>query len=111
MIKINIIRPESLKEALNISLTSKEKNLFYFAGRTDLFVQAKEELITPAILIDISPFKELKGIKKIKNKLYIGALNTHAEIETNNLCKKYFPALCQASSEVGATQIHNLGTK
>ncbi|HOK41760.1 MAG TPA: xanthine dehydrogenase family protein subunit M [bacterium] len=107
---IKIEKVNTIKEAVKLHFTSKEKNVFYLAGGTDLMVQAKDNLITPALFIDISEIKELKQIKKEKNNLFIGSLVTHSEIENNKLCQKYFPALVQSASEVGATQIKNRGT-
>ncbi|WP_432666336.1 FAD binding domain-containing protein [Wukongibacter baidiensis] len=95
-----------LKEALG-KATSESKIL---AGGTDLVVAIHEGHSTPDLVIDISGIDELKSISHEDDYIYIGSGVTFAEIEKSSIIKKHGNCLVEAASQVGSTQIRNLGT-
>ena len=84
------------------------------AGGTDLMVQIREKSRRWAGIthvIDISPLKaEIGAIADEGDKIRIGALATHTEIENSEIIKTYLPYLGVACSTVGSPQIRNMGT-
>jgi carbon-monoxide dehydrogenase medium subunit len=67
-------------------------------------------LSEPSILIDITDLAELKGISVVGDKLRIGALVTHTEIEDSDLVAKHAPLLKAAAPHIAHRAIRNLGT-
>jgi carbon-monoxide dehydrogenase medium subunit len=67
-------------------------------------------LSEPSILIDITDLEELKGISVVGDKLRIGALVTHTEIEDSDLVAKHAPLLKAAAPHIAHRAIRNLGT-
>jgi carbon-monoxide dehydrogenase medium subunit len=67
-------------------------------------------LSEPSVLIDITDVEELKGIAVVGDKLRIGALVTHTEIEDSELVAKHAPLLKVAAPHIAHRAIRNLGT-
>lgn len=57
------------------------------AGGHSLIPLMKLRLATPAVLIDIARISDLRGIREDKDKLVVGALTTHEQIENSPLIK------------------------
>ncbi len=100
---------ETLDHALQTARSNTEqgKTAKFIAGGTDLTVQIEDGLVSPGMLIDLTEIDELRGIKKEKEGLRIGALTIIAELgDSSNL-----PAcLLQGARSIGSPQIRNLGT-
>lgn len=84
------------------------------AGGTDIMVQIREkdkrwkEL---ECLLDLSFLeKELRYIREEGDKIHIGALSTHTDLERSEIIRKWIPFLGKAASTVGSPQIRNRGT-
>ncbi|RKD32939.1 FAD binding domain-containing protein [Thermohalobacter berrensis] len=101
--------PESLDELVEC-LKRADKNTYLLAGGTDLIIRMRRSKIYSGKVIDLSGINELKKIKEESKYLRIGALVTHSMISENDKIKEFFPALMEASSQVGSTQIRNRGT-
>jgi carbon-monoxide dehydrogenase medium subunit len=67
-------------------------------------------LSEPSVLIDITDVQELKGISVVGDRLRIGALVTHTEIEDSELVSKHAPLLRAAAPHIAHRAIRNLGT-
>ena len=112
MMKMDYLRPESLKEAL-VLLAEHGKEAGILAGGTDLLVQLREEAKRwqdLKVLVDISHIKELRSIREKEGTVHIGALVTHSDLEKSPLLRKTAPFLCEAAFQVGSPQIRNRGT-
>ena len=82
----------------------------FLAGGTDLLVRYYNKLDLLEKVVDLSKVKEFGGIKQEGDKIHIGALTTHQEIEDSVILKKVLPALQEAAAEVGSPQIRHRGT-
>jgi carbon-monoxide dehydrogenase medium subunit len=80
------------------------------AGGQSLVPALNLRLLSPAILIDINDVEELKGISLGVNKLRIGALTRHAEIERAALIVEHAPLLKEAARHIAHPAIRNRGT-
>ena len=80
------------------------------AGGHSLIPAMKLRLSEPGALIDIAGLDELKGINKDGDNLRIGALTTHAEIESSELVNDVCRALAEAAGMIGDPQVRNRGT-
>jgi len=101
--------PQKIEEALEI-LSREGKEIKVIAGGTDLLVQYYDRLYEVNGWLDLRNVKELKEIKIYENKIEIGAMVTHTQLEKSEDIKKYFPILSQAAADIGSPQIRNRGT-
>lgn len=106
--KFDYFRANNLKELFDY--VSKLDTVSYLAGGSDLIVKINNDVIKTDNVVDISRLEELKGIVDNGETITIGALETHDHVMNSALIKEFAPALAHASSEVGATQIRNMGT-
>jgi len=101
--------PQKIEEALEI-LSRYGKEIKVIAGGTDLLVQYYDRLYEVNVWLDLRNIKEFKEIKIYENKMEIGAMVTHTQLEKSEDIKKYFPILSQAAVDIGSPQIRNRGT-
>src|SRR3990172_7526870 len=82
-----------------------------FAGGTDLLVKMKHRRTIPRRLINIKGIPDLDQIRHDeRDGLRIVALTTIQAIEASSVIGKKFPAVKQAASVLGTSQIRNVGT-
>ena len=101
--------PRKIKEALEI-LSRYGKEIKVIAGGTDLLVQYYDRLYEVNGWLDLRYIKELKEVKIYEDKMAIGAMVTHTQLEKSEDIKKYFPVLSLAAADIGSPQIKNRGT-
>jgi len=80
------------------------------AGGQSLLAALNLRLSSPDILIDISRIADLAGIKVAGDKIHVGALTTHAEIEQSRDIAANLPLLAQAAPHIAHAAIRNAGT-
>lgn len=101
--------PKSLGNALELLSFHKEEAKL-LAGGQSLVPLMKLRLARPKILIDISRVSGLDSITDSGNSIVIGALATHAQLETSELLKQRCPLLPQTAATIGDVQVRNQGT-
>ncbi|WP_324716638.1 xanthine dehydrogenase family protein subunit M [Carboxydochorda subterranea] len=102
-------RASTLEEALAI-LAADGSRAKVLAGGHSLLPMMKLRLSNPGLLVDIGRLPELRGIRREGDRLVIGALTTHHEVETSPLVREACPVLAEAAAEVGDMQVRNRGT-
>jgi carbon-monoxide dehydrogenase medium subunit len=107
--RFELLQPHSLKEALEMKRDSQE-GAKLLAGGTDLLVLLKEHKLKTETVISLRHVRELNFIREERQGVTLGALVSHTDIATSLLVRQKFPDLAEACSQVGATQIQNLGT-
>lgn len=109
MIKFEYGCPSSLMEAASIRRNNPDS--LFFAGGTDVFVQIKQRLIRPSLLIDLKDVTELYDITAIgEYGLRIGAGTTLTELVEHNLIRERCPVLSHAAATMACIQVRNRGT-
>ena len=103
------IAPQSLDEAVNV-LAAHGGEAKLLAGGHSLLPLLKLRLAKPKLLIDLSKIPGLGNIRQQDDKIVVGALATHYQIESSKLLKTKCPLLCQTASAIGDVQVRNLGT-
>jgi carbon-monoxide dehydrogenase medium subunit len=103
------VKPKALSDALSL-LEQGGDDARLIAGGQTLLATLNMRLSEPSILIDITDLAELKGISVVGDKLRIGALVTHTEIEDSDLVAKHAPLLRAAAPHIAHRAIRNLGT-
>lgn len=101
--------PKSLEEALRlIERHGDEAKLL--AGGHSLLPLMKLRLARPRYVIDLGRLRNLRYIREGNGRIAIGALTTHAEVETSALLRERCPLLPETAAEIGDVQVRNRGT-
>jgi len=103
------LAPRSVAEALS-ALGRHGEDAKLLAGGHSLLPLLKLRLAQPKVLIDIGKIPGLNEIKQQGDRIVIGALATHYQIESSALLKKSCPLLCQTAHAIGDVQVRNRGT-
>lgn len=101
--------PRRLEQALQY-LHSYGDETTILAGGTDILVRYYDRLYELNHVMNICELDELKYIKKFDDRIEIGALVTHAQLEESTIILHYAPFLAEAAAMVGSPQIRNRGT-
>jgi xanthine dehydrogenase YagS FAD-binding subunit len=98
--------PTSVEDAMR-DLTGSVEIL---SGGTDLISRMKDYVTSPARVVYLKDVKALAGIAERGGGLEIGAGTRLADVVASPLVKGRYPALRQATLEVGTPQIRNMAT-
>ncbi len=109
MRNFKIAEPQTIAQAIAL-LANKEEKAHLMAGGTDLLTEIKEGVVEPDLIVDLKAIKELSFISREKDNLRIGAMTSVAEIASNPVVERNYPALYQAASSVATPQLRNMGT-
>ena len=101
--------PSTLEEAILIASQNTQRCKF-IAGGTDIMPNKFQGNDITNHLIDISKIKELKGIRKDNNYLYIGALTRLDDLKKSIDIREEFPVLIEAANSVGSPIIRKTAT-
>ncbi len=86
-------------------------NAAALAGGTDLLGRAKDYVTSPDRVVYVKEIKELGGITgDAKSGMTLGAATPLSEIVHHSGIREAYPALWQATSEIGSIQIRNMST-
>jgi carbon-monoxide dehydrogenase medium subunit len=80
------------------------------AGGHSLLPLMKLRLAQPSMLVDIGRLSELSFVRDEGERLALGALTTHHDLEDNEVLKANCPILSHTAGEVGDPQVRNKGT-
>jgi carbon-monoxide dehydrogenase medium subunit len=102
-------RVATVEEALEL-LARHGDDARILAGGQTLLATLNMRLSEPALLVDITGIAALRGIALRGDRLWIGALTTHSEIEASALVAELAPLLCAAAPHIAHRAIRNAGT-
>ncbi len=100
-------KPKTIEEAMKLMSTLDGAR--YIAGGTDVMALIKKKNLFPLNLISLRNIDELSCIDTT-NGLKIGSGATHSRIVSNDFIQKHYSALFDAASNIGSTQVRNVGT-
>jgi len=103
------IRPQTLDEAIRV-LAAHGEDAKLLAGGHSLLPLMKLRLASPKVLVDLSRVPGLSGTRQEKDRVIIGALTTHYQIESSDLLREHCPLLPQTARAIGDVQVRNRGT-
>jgi len=108
--EFELVSTETVEETCSL-LSRSGAQAVVLAGGTDLLVKMKHRRTIPRRLINIKGIPNLNQIRHDeRDGLRIGALTTIQAIEASSVIGKKFPAVKQAASVLGTSQIRNVGT-
>ncbi len=102
-------RPRTLAEAFEL-LAKHGEQARIIAGGQSLVAVLNLRLAAPDLLVDITGIPGLDGISVVGERLVIGALTRHREIEQSSEVAKHCPLLAQAAPHIAHVAIRNSGT-
>ena len=103
------IAPQSLDEAVR-ALAAHGEEAKLLAGGHSLLPLLKLRLANPKLLIDLTRIPGLGNISQDDDKIVLGALATHYQIESSKLLKSKCPLLPETARFIGDVQVRNRGT-
>ncbi len=101
-------RPATLADAASAFAGGGEAA--FIAGGHTLLPAIKSRLRTPDTLVDLAGVPGLTGVTHDGDRLWIGAMTTHAAIATDATVTATIPGLAKAALLVGDPQVRNRGT-
>jgi CO/xanthine dehydrogenase FAD-binding subunit len=109
--RVSFHRAETLEHALELRARFGPDGTVV-AGGTDLLVALRfESRSSPVIeVVDLAPIASMRGIAVADGTVRLGALATHADLESDAELRRVAPLLGQAAATVGSPQIRNRGT-
>jgi carbon-monoxide dehydrogenase medium subunit len=101
-------KPSSVADA--VKLLSADPDARAISGGQTLLPALKHRLNRPTYLVDLSGIAELKGVKREGDKVTVGALTRHIEVQNSPEVKSAIPALAYMATVIGDIQVRNRGT-
>jgi carbon-monoxide dehydrogenase medium subunit len=102
-------RASSVQQASDL-LRQYGEDAKVLAGGHSLIPLMRLRLARPTALIDINSVRELSYIVEEDDRLRIGALTRHVELQNSDVVRQHLPILADVAGEVGDNQVRNLGT-
>jgi aerobic carbon-monoxide dehydrogenase medium subunit len=102
-------RPATVDEAIAL-LARHGDSAKVLAGGHSLIPAMKLRLARPKVVIDIGRIPGLSYIREAGGRIAIGAMTTHAEVESSALLGQRCPLLPETASQIGDVQVRNKGT-
>lgn len=103
------VKARSVSEAIGL-LVQHGDDARILAGGQTLLATLNMRLSEPQLLVDITGLEALRGISRVGDRLRIGALVTHSEIEGSALVAEQAPMLAAAAPHIAHRAIRNSGT-
>jgi len=102
--------PLTKEDAVKL-LGEKNGDAAVLAGGTDLLSLMKDDVLTPARVVNIKALDELKGIGRSEGGgVRVGALATIDELVGDEMLASEYPALVQAAAGIRSMQLRSVGT-
>ena len=101
-------KPTSVADA--VKLLSADPDARPISGGQTLLPALKHRLNRPTSLVDLSGLTEQKGNKREGDKITVGALTRHIEVQNSPEINSAIPALAYMATVIGDIQVRNRGT-
>jgi carbon-monoxide dehydrogenase medium subunit len=101
--------PTTIEQALDLLERFKD-DAKLLAGGHSLIPAMKLRLTQPQHLIDLRRIAALRGIETERDRLVLGAMTTHWEIESTPLVRSLHPVVAETAAVIADPQVRNRGT-
>ena len=101
--------PTSVEEAVRL-LGSSGDDVKVLAGGQSLLPVLKLRLAAPEVVVDLGRIPSLVGVREEGDRLVIGAMTPHADMEADPLVAQHAALLARASQTVADPQVRHRGT-
>ena len=102
-------RASTLDEALSL-LSDGGEDAKLLAGGHSLLPLMKLRLAAPAMLVDIGRLRDLSFVREDGDRIVIGALTRHRDVEINEALLRHGPLISHVAGQVGDPQVRHRGT-
>jgi carbon-monoxide dehydrogenase medium subunit len=102
-------RASNLEEALSM-LTDGGEDAKLLAGGHSLLPLMKLRLAAPPLLVDIGRLRDLSYVRADGDRIAVGALTRHRDLEIDETLKAHAPLLAHVAGQVGDPQVRHRGT-
>ncbi len=102
-------RASTLDEALSL-LSDGGEDAKLLAGGHSLLPLMKLRLAAPAMLVDIGRLRDLSFVREDGDRIVIGALTRHRDVEINEALLRHVPLISHVAGQVGDPQVRHRGT-
>jgi carbon-monoxide dehydrogenase medium subunit len=99
---------ESVEHAIELLGSKEDPKLL--AGGHSLLPLMKVRLARPATLVDIGRIDGLAGVREDGDRIVVGALTRHHELEHDPVARQHCPLLAYTAGLVGDRQVRHRGT-
>ena len=100
----------SLSEAVE-AYQQAEKPAQFVSGGTDLLLEMQQGMHLPiTTLIDLNHIGEMRELKILENKIFIGAAVPVSQITNSPIIRKHAMAVAEATGLIGGPQVRNSAT-
>ncbi|MGI9357111.1 MAG: FAD binding domain-containing protein [Rhizobiaceae bacterium] len=82
----------------------------YLAGGQTLLPTMKQRLAAPDALVDLTHIGDLKGITVNGKDVRIGAMTTHAEVNSDSALRSACHSICELAGMIGDPAVRHCGT-
>src|ERR1017187_9365524 len=107
--EFDYVKPRTLREAVK-TLAHYGTRARVLAGGTDLITLIAEDVVTPAVVVDIKGVSGLDKIEFENGVLTIGALVTFSDLRDSTVVAKKFPVIREMTGWVASVGIRNRAT-
>jgi carbon-monoxide dehydrogenase medium subunit len=107
--KFDYYRPASLTEAVEV-MARYGSDARPLAGGQSLIPLLKLRLANPAVIVDLNAIPGLSYVRHEHDRLAVGALTCHSDVEDSGLIRARYAAIGDAVTHIGDAQVRNLGT-
>lgn len=107
--KFDYYRPTFLPEAVEV-MARYGDDARPLAGGQSLIPLLKLRLANPAVIVDLNALPGLSYVRQENDRLTIGALTCHSDVEDSELIRTRYAAIGDAVTHIGDAQVRNLGT-
>jgi carbon-monoxide dehydrogenase medium subunit len=102
-------RPASVADALAL-LAHYQGDARVLAGGQSLAPMLNFRVAAPKVLVDINRIAGLSGITVTKDRVRIGAMTRHAELERSSEIARHLPLIAEAMPHIAHPAVRNRGT-
>ncbi|HET6875403.1 MAG TPA: FAD binding domain-containing protein, partial [Acidimicrobiales bacterium] len=103
------VRASSVDEALTLLADAGEDGKL-LAGGHSLLPLMKLRLAAPSMLVDIGRLTDLSYVREDGDRVAIGALTRHRDVEISETLRSHAPLLAHVAGQVGDPQVRHRGT-
>ena len=100
---------KTVEEAVSI-LEGYRREARILAGGIDLVGLMKNDVLAPAVLVNIKNIPSLNTIRENSEGIEVGALTIVDDLEKSALLRNRYPLLWEAARSIGSPQIRNMAT-
>ncbi|HET6963975.1 MAG TPA: FAD binding domain-containing protein, partial [Acidimicrobiales bacterium] len=102
-------RAATVDEALSL-LADGGEDAKLLAGGHSLLPLMKLRLAAPSVLVDIGRLRDLSFVREDGDRIAVGALTRHRDLEVNDTLRSHVPLLAHVAGQIGDPQVRHRGT-